>query len=103
MKSMRSSRIRVSQPPPQWECGTSGGGTCRVALRASSRHWPPDFLFACPFRFAFFEEGNDTLAGVCGRGQFFEVNLLRPRQSLVKVDRVPCVKCLLGMGERDRT
>src|ERR1035437_10441841 len=85
------------------ECGTSGGQNCRPASsRSSPRPQPSRFLFACPFRWSFVEEGNDTLARGCGRDEFIEVDLLCPGQPFVKVNRIPRVKGLLGVDERGR-
>src|ERR1039458_197478 len=89
MKSMQSRNSREIRPRPKGEYGTSGG---RNGGAVSPRHCRPRFLFACPFWFAFFEESNDTLACVGGRGQFVEINLLRPSQPFVKVNRVPTRK-----------
>src|ERR1039458_954151 len=80
-------------------CGTSGGRNCKAA---SPRSCPSGFLFACPFRWSFVEEGNDTLARVFGRDEFIKINLLRPSQPFVKMNRIPRVNSLLGVRQSDR-
>src|SRR5208282_4335440 len=115
MKSTQSRRSRGSRQRPTMAFGTSGGRNCRAASprslgRTSDR--PPDrrslglqssrFLFACPFRCSFVEEGHDTLARVGRRDEFIEINLLRPGQAFVKVKRIPRVDGLLGVSQRGR-
>src|SRR6266478_3206144 len=85
--------------------GTSGGRngrTTTVSPRSSCLPQPSRFLFACPFRWSFVEERNDTLTRVRGRDEFFEVNLLSSGQAFVKVNRIPRVNGLFGVGERGR-
>src|SRR6266478_1120550 len=86
--------------------GTSGGRNGRTTTaspRSSYLPQPSCCLLACPFRWSFVEEGNDTLTRVCGRDKFFEVNLFSSGQPFVKVNRIPRVNRLLGVGERDGT
>src|SRR6202047_709021 len=98
-------RSRGSRLRPTMACGTSGGRNGRTTAaspRFSCLPQPSRFLFACPFRWSFVEEGNNTLMRVRGRDEFVEVNLFSSGQPFVKVNRIPSVNGLLGMGERDR-
>src|SRR5882762_2992250 len=114
---MRSRRSRGSRPRPTTACGISGGrngrptaASLRSLIRTSFRpssgrplslRSPSRCLFACPFRWPFVEEGNDTLTRVRGRDEFVHVNLLSSGQPFVKVNRIPRVNGLLGVGKRD--
>src|ERR1700733_2191926 len=55
-----------------------------------------------PPRRPLFKESHNTLPRIRRRDQFFQINLLRPRQSLVEMNRVPGIERLLRMSERHR-
>jgi hypothetical protein len=97
MRNRRSRGIRLR--PTAAYC-TSSVRSYRPAASSRSQVLRP--LFACPFRWSFIEEGNDTFARVWGRDEFVEIDFLGSGQALVEVNRVPDVYGLLGVGERYR-
>src|ERR1700686_1509514 len=77
------------------------GGTLFATLSSvRPGHLP---LLPHPSRVTFLYEGADTFLSVRGLHQFFQINLLRPREALVEVHRVPSVDSLLGYRQCSRT
>src|ERR1700722_7520446 len=62
-----------------------------------------NMLFALPTRGAFLEEGVDSLLRVLRLHQLVEINLLCSGKAFVEVNRIPCVDCFFGNGQRGWT
>src|ERR1051326_6221117 len=55
-----------------------------------------------PHRLPFLHPRPDSLFGVLGFHQLLNINLLRTRQALVEMNRIPCIERLLRHSQRGR-